>query len=205
MREELDEVERAYQQQRSELLTGHRAEWESTMSTRRSKELEYLEHLLKRVEDYENQLHQLRVQDAEEYNATKIRLENEVQVRAALVCAIEFLSQRFYSIVNVRKCQWNDAACAEVPAGAAADEGHVSAESGEARVQLPDPQEARRGEHRHKVAPEAQNHQTARQSQQSPPEARQTGKAIQVRSYSNAITYMVYVERMYTYTYTVCI
>lgn len=80
MREELNEVERAYQQQRTELLTGHRAEWESTMSGRRSKELEYLEHLLRRVEDYETQLHQLRVQDAEEYNATKIRLENEVQV-----------------------------------------------------------------------------------------------------------------------------
>ena len=82
MREELDEVERAYQQQRSELLTEQRGEWDRTMSSRRSKELEYLEHLLRRVEDYENQLHQLRVQDSEEYNATKIRLENEVQVCA---------------------------------------------------------------------------------------------------------------------------
>ena len=82
MREELDEVERAYQQQRSELLTEQRGEWDRTMSSRRAKELEYLEHLLRRVEDYENQLHQLRVQDAEEYNATKIRLENEVQVCA---------------------------------------------------------------------------------------------------------------------------
>ena len=82
MREELDEVERAYQQQRSELNDEQKGEWKRTMSARRSKELEYLEHLLRRVEDYENQLHQLRVQDAEEYNATKIRLENEVQVCA---------------------------------------------------------------------------------------------------------------------------
>ena len=80
MREELDEVERAYQQQRSELLTDQRSEWDRTMGSRRAKELEYLEHLLRRVEDYENQLHQLRIQDSEEYNATKIRLENEVQV-----------------------------------------------------------------------------------------------------------------------------
>ncbi len=35
----------------------------------------------KRVEDYEQQLQHLRVQDAEEYNMVKIKLETDVQVR----------------------------------------------------------------------------------------------------------------------------
>lgn len=34
----------------------------------------------KRVEDHENQLQTLRVQDAEEYNMVKIKLETDVQV-----------------------------------------------------------------------------------------------------------------------------
>ncbi len=34
----------------------------------------------KRVEDYEQQLQHLRVQDAEEYNMVKIKLETDVQV-----------------------------------------------------------------------------------------------------------------------------
>lgn len=34
----------------------------------------------KRVENFENQLQNLRVQDAEEYNMVKIKLETDVQV-----------------------------------------------------------------------------------------------------------------------------
>ena len=34
-----------------------------------------------RVEEFENQLQQLRVQDAEEYNMVKIKLEKDVQVQ----------------------------------------------------------------------------------------------------------------------------
>ena len=72
--------------------------------------------------------------------------------------------------------------CVEVPAGAAADEGHLPTQSGEARVQLPDPQKARRGEHRHQVSTEAQNHQTPRRPKRTSPETRQTGEAVQVRA-----------------------
>ena len=39
----------------------------------------------RRVEDYEQQLQHLRVQDAEEYNMVKIKLETDVQV-SKLVC-----------------------------------------------------------------------------------------------------------------------
>lgn len=35
---------------------------------------------LKKVEEYEQELNQLRVQDAEEYNVMKIKLEHDVQV-----------------------------------------------------------------------------------------------------------------------------
>ena len=42
--------------------------------------MEFLELRRKRVEDYENQLDNLRVQDAEEYNMVKIKLETDVQV-----------------------------------------------------------------------------------------------------------------------------
>lgn len=35
---------------------------------------------LKKVEEYERELNQLRVQDAEEYNVIKIKLEHDVQV-----------------------------------------------------------------------------------------------------------------------------
>lgn len=54
--------------------------WEEKMQHRRDKEAEYMKSREKRVEDYENQLQHLRVQDAEEYNMVKIRLETDVQV-----------------------------------------------------------------------------------------------------------------------------
>ena len=44
-------------------------------------QVEFLESRRKRVEDYEEQLDTLRVQDAEEYNMVKIKLETDVQVR----------------------------------------------------------------------------------------------------------------------------
>jgi len=47
---------------------------------RRQKEIEYMEIREKRVEEFEQQLQYLRVQDAEEYNQVKIKLETDVQV-----------------------------------------------------------------------------------------------------------------------------
>lgn len=44
-------------------------------------QIEYMEARRKRVEDYENQLQTLRIQDAEEYNMVKIKLETDVQVK----------------------------------------------------------------------------------------------------------------------------
>ena len=39
-----------------------------------------MESRQRRVDDFENQLQNLRVQDAEEYNMVKIKLETDVQV-----------------------------------------------------------------------------------------------------------------------------
>ena len=50
------------------------------MQGRRDKEQEYMDSRQKRVDDYEQQLQHLRVQDAEEYNMVKIKLETDVQV-----------------------------------------------------------------------------------------------------------------------------
>lgn len=58
----------------------HKSKWDSTMKQRQDKEVEYMKSREKRVEDFENQLQHLRVQDAEEYNQVKIKLENDVQV-----------------------------------------------------------------------------------------------------------------------------
>lgn len=43
---------------------------------------------MRKVEEFEKQLNQLRVQDEEEYNSMKIHLESDVQVQKGLVCAM---------------------------------------------------------------------------------------------------------------------
>ena len=70
----------AFVAERNELLEQQKKKWDERMQHRRDKEVEYLKNREKRVEDYENQLQHLRVQDAEEYNMVKIRLETDVQV-----------------------------------------------------------------------------------------------------------------------------
>lgn len=50
----------------------------------------------KRVEDHENQLQTLRVQDAEEYNMVKIKLETDVQVSSLTDTTGSFLFLIFF-------------------------------------------------------------------------------------------------------------
>ncbi|XP_076456963.1 dynein regulatory complex protein 1-like [Babylonia areolata] len=79
-REELEEIERAFVAERNELLELYKKRWEEKMALRGEKEEEYMSARLKRVDEYEQQLQHLRVQDAEEYNMVKIRLETDVQI-----------------------------------------------------------------------------------------------------------------------------
>ncbi len=50
------------------------------MEERRNKEVAFLEERFRRVERNENELHSLRVKDAEEYNEMKVKLETDVQI-----------------------------------------------------------------------------------------------------------------------------
>ncbi|GFR65867.1 dynein regulatory complex protein 1-like [Elysia marginata] len=79
-REELEEIERAFVAERNELLEIQKKKWDEKMAFRREKEEENLLARARRVEDFEQQLQHLRVQDAEEYNMVKIRLETDVQI-----------------------------------------------------------------------------------------------------------------------------
>ena len=89
----------AFVAERNELLEQENKKWDEKMQHRRDKEVEYMKSREKRVEDYENQLQHLRVQDAEEYNMVKIRLETDVQVRELNYFHIDFfLHNVFYQI-----------------------------------------------------------------------------------------------------------
>ena len=66
--------------ERNELLELQKKKWEEKMGFRREKEEEFLVARAKRVDDFDGQLQHLRVQDSEEYNMVKIRLETDVQV-----------------------------------------------------------------------------------------------------------------------------
>ncbi|XP_067840470.1 dynein regulatory complex protein 1 [Heptranchias perlo] len=79
-RVEIIQIEKAFQLERHELLNKHHLVWEKKMQTRRDKEIEYLVTRMEKVEEYENQLQQLRIQDAEEYSMIKIKLETDVEI-----------------------------------------------------------------------------------------------------------------------------
>lgn len=78
-KEELREIENAFTAERNELLELQKKKWEEKMEGRRQKEVEYMKSREKRVEDYENNIHEIRVKDSEEYNDIKISMETNVQ------------------------------------------------------------------------------------------------------------------------------
>ncbi|XP_056418965.1 dynein regulatory complex protein 1 [Hyla sarda] len=79
-RQELLQIEKTFEQERRELLNKDQKKWEQSVQRRRDMELESLMNRMRRVEEYEQQLNQLRVQDGEEYNIIKIKLETDVQI-----------------------------------------------------------------------------------------------------------------------------
>lgn len=66
-------------------------------------QLEYLHARMRKVEEFEKQLNQLRVQDEEEYNSMKIQLENDVQVEEEQTCATGAARTRFFLALLVRR------------------------------------------------------------------------------------------------------
>eukprot|EP00794_Sanderia_malayensis_P011982 gene11982-13220_t len=79
-REELSQIEKSFDTERRDLIDTHKKQWESLMHQRREKEAESMTAREKQVDDFESQLQKLRVQDAEEYNMVKIKLETDVQI-----------------------------------------------------------------------------------------------------------------------------
>ncbi|XP_071491809.1 dynein regulatory complex protein 1-like [Diadema antillarum] len=79
-RDEIKQIEKAFETEREELLENNKRKWEQSMSGRRDQELDYMHQREKRVDEYEQQIQHLRIQDAEEYNMVKIKLETDVQV-----------------------------------------------------------------------------------------------------------------------------
>ncbi|XP_064304417.1 dynein regulatory complex protein 1 isoform X2 [Phalacrocorax carbo] len=78
-RHKLLQIEKAFELERRELLDNNRKKWEEAIQAHNAQELAYLHARMRKVEEYEKQLNQLRVEDEEEYNSMKIQLENDVQ------------------------------------------------------------------------------------------------------------------------------
>ena len=72
--------QKAFVAERTDIKEQYGKKWDDMMRERSEKEVNFLNACQKRVEDYEKQLQQLRVMDAEEYCKTKIRVEKDLQV-----------------------------------------------------------------------------------------------------------------------------
>ncbi|KAJ3150644.1 hypothetical protein HDU89_003052 [Geranomyces variabilis] len=80
LREELERIERAFIEERTDLIDSNVKEVDTLFSNRGRNEGKYMQERADRVEDHVVQLQALRVHDAEEYNLVKIKLETDVQV-----------------------------------------------------------------------------------------------------------------------------
>ncbi|XP_073708859.1 dynein regulatory complex protein 1 [Garra rufa] len=78
-REDLQQIENSFDEERRTLLTKHKKKWEHQMKERSEKELQNMIQGLSLLEEHEDLLQKLRVQKGEEYNTDKIRMDTEVQ------------------------------------------------------------------------------------------------------------------------------
>ncbi|XP_016351839.1 dynein regulatory complex protein 1-like [Sinocyclocheilus anshuiensis] len=78
-REDLQQIENSFDEERRTLLTKHRKKWGHQMKERSEKELRNMMQGLSLLEEHEDLLQKLRVWKAEEYNTDKIRMDTEVQ------------------------------------------------------------------------------------------------------------------------------
>ncbi|XP_062406695.1 dynein regulatory complex protein 1 [Sardina pilchardus] len=79
-REEIKEIQGSFDQEYNALMEGDLKKWEKLRKDRGDKEAESLSQRISRVEEFEALLQKLRVEDAEEYNMIKTKLETDVQV-----------------------------------------------------------------------------------------------------------------------------
>lgn len=78
--EEIEQIEKAFVEERTDLIQTNKNEIEKCFENRRNNEAKFMNEKSFRIDDYMTQLEQLRVSDSEEYNLVKIKLETDVQV-----------------------------------------------------------------------------------------------------------------------------
>ena len=79
VRDELEEVEAAFLHERSEILQAHQEELNNLNDKRGKLEQAFMEAQLERADGFQQDLEELRVQDAEDYNILKVKLEKDIQ------------------------------------------------------------------------------------------------------------------------------
>ncbi|XP_075563870.1 dynein regulatory complex protein 1 [Pelecanus crispus] len=101
-RHKLLQIEKAFELERRELLDNNRKKWDEAIQAHNTRELEYLHARMRKVEEFEKQLSQLRLEDEEEYNSMKIQLESDVQ-------NLEMQLQQMKAVyqLNQEKLQYN--------------------------------------------------------------------------------------------------
>jgi dynein regulatory complex protein 1 len=101
--DELEQIEKSFVEERNDLITSNFKEVEGLLGTRRKTEAKFSDERANRIEDHVSQLENLRVQDSEEYNLVKIKLETDVQVleqQLQQVGGFEFLQGNLRIIAN---------------------------------------------------------------------------------------------------------
>ncbi|XP_056150133.1 dynein regulatory complex protein 1-like [Lampris incognitus] len=79
-REETDQIQSVYEQEIEILQMENGKKWEQHMKERHDKELEQLKQRVKNVEEYQAQLQQLRLDEADDNSSFKNKLETEAQI-----------------------------------------------------------------------------------------------------------------------------
>lgn len=78
--EQLEQIEGAFEQERTDVLGKNKAEIEALFEKRRHmEEMEFLERRQERQKGFEHQIEELRTTNADDYNKTKISLEKGIQ------------------------------------------------------------------------------------------------------------------------------
>ena len=92
-----------------EVLQANRRKFDKLLKTREAQEEELMRSRFERVDDCERQLDTLRINDQEEYNMVKIKLETDVQVGFVVVKKINELSFDFglFSLCKINKGFFN--------------------------------------------------------------------------------------------------
>lgn len=99
---ELVEIERAFLAERSELLAKNKADMTALFEKRRAMEQMFMEKAQAHADKYQEELEQIRVDDAEEYNILKIRLETDIQQLSQHLEAMRATYQ-----LNAEKLEYN--------------------------------------------------------------------------------------------------